>query len=227
MNTLKSLLVKKAVARARGFSESYKNATAVGAILDAFDTAGESWLTQANSVARMKSNSHFIIGFTTNLVFRCMILETVEACKKGGTSYSQLIQKKKDLAEAEANGDIDLFNLIRDDIDFLEKASGEYDGGEYEADSLPNDRDVLVMNIESFEKSARYLFNNLSNRGKRLEFEVSSKPTGEDANGKTQYSPIHSIEEAIEVAETDSKEFANRSAAEAISAAALFKHMEA
>lgn len=227
MNTLKTLLVKRAVSRARNFSESYRNATAVSAILDAFDTAGESWLKQANSVARMKSSSHFIIGFTTNLVFRCMVLETVEACKKGGTSSSALIQKKKDLAEAEADGDTELYNLIRDDIDFLEKASDQYDGGEYESDSLPNDKDVLIANIESFEKGARYLFHNLTNRGKSLEFEVSSRIIEEREDGSRSYAPIHSITEAIEVAESDSKEFANRSAQDAIAAAALFKHMEA
>jgi hypothetical protein len=226
-NTLKTLLVRKAVGRARTFAESYKNAAAVKVILDQYDIAGESWLTKANSVARMKSSSHFILGFTANLVFRCMILELVEACKTGTSSSYELIQKKKDMAEAEANGDIELFSLIRDDVDFLEKQSTDspYDGGEYESDQLPNDRDVLVTTIEAYEKSARYLFNNLTNKGKRLEFEVSSHPVGEDANGKLQYAPIHTVEEAIEYAEADREEFKNRAAQDAIAAAALFKHM--
>jgi hypothetical protein len=225
MNTLKTLLVRKAVERARVFSVSYNNAAAVNVILDQYDIAGESWLTKANSVARMKSSSHFILGLTANLVFRCMILEIVQACKTGSSSSYELIQKKKDLAEAEANGDTELFALIRDDIDFLEKQTTKYDGGEYEADALPNDRDMLITTIEAYEKSARYLFNNLTNKGKRIEFEVSSRPVGENAAGKTVYTPIHSVEEAIEFAESDQEEFKNRSAQDAIAAAALFKHM--
>jgi hypothetical protein len=224
-NTLKTLLVRKAVGRARTFAESYKNAAAVKVILDQYDIAGESWLTKANSVARMKSSSHFILGFTANLVFRCMILELVEACKTGTSSSYELIQKKKDMAEAEANGDMELFTLIRDDVEFLEKQTTNYDGGEYEADTLPNDRDILVATIEAYEKSGRYLFNNLTNKGKRLEFEVSSRPIGENASGKMQYAPIHNIEDAINFAEADREDFKNRAAQDAIAAAALFKHM--